>query len=52
MPSVAGIHSVLIGSRDRGPTDRDAAGKLLKAVPSAVTGAYQNRRFVEAPCSL
>jgi hypothetical protein len=47
MPSVAGIHSVLIGSRDRGTADRDAAGELLRATPTAVTAAYQNRRFLE-----
>lgn len=47
MPSVAGIHNVLLGSRDRGPADRDAAGDLLRVAPSAVTAAYQNRRFLE-----
>ena len=36
------------GSRDRGSADRDAAGELLRAVPGAVTAAYQNRRFVES----
>jgi hypothetical protein len=48
MPSVAGIHGVLCGSRGRDPADRDAAGELLRADPSAVTAAYQNRRFVES----
>jgi hypothetical protein len=46
--SVAGVHSVLAGSRNRGPADRGAAGELLRAVPSAVTAAYQNRRFAES----
>jgi hypothetical protein len=45
--SVAGIHSVLIGHRgDR--ASRDAAGELLRLVPSTVTAAYQNRRFVQS----
>lgn len=45
-PSVAGICSVLLGGRDRGAADRVAAGELLRMVPSAVTAAYQNRRFL------
>jgi hypothetical protein len=45
--SVAAIHDVLLGSRDRGQADRDAAGGLLWVLPSAVADAYQNRRFVE-----
>ena len=48
MPSVAGIHDVLNGSRGHDPVDRDAAGELLRTDPSAVTAAYQNRRFVES----
>lgn len=48
MPSIAGIHDVLNGSRDHDPADRDAAGELLRTDPSAVTAAYQNRRFVES----
>jgi hypothetical protein len=48
MASVAGIHSVLAGSRDRGPADRDAAGQVLRAIPGAVMAAYQNRRIVES----
>jgi hypothetical protein len=48
LPSVAGIHSVLLGGRDRGPADRDAAGGLLRVLPGAVTAACQNRRFLES----
>jgi hypothetical protein len=48
MPSVAGIHNVLMGSRDREPADCDAAGELLRVAPSAVTAAYQNRRFLQS----
>jgi S-adenosyl methyltransferase len=46
--SVAGIHNVLLGGRERGFPDRDAAGGLLRILPSAVTAAHQNRRFVES----
>ena len=52
MPSVAGIHSVLAGSRDGHPADRDAAGELLRITPGAVTAAYQNRRFLESAVQL
>jgi hypothetical protein len=46
VPSVAGIRNVLLGARDGGAADRAAAGELLRIVPSAVTAAYQNRRFL------
>jgi SAM-dependent methyltransferase len=48
LASVAGVHSVLAGSRDLGRADRGAAGELLRAVPSAVTAVYQNRRFADS----
>jgi hypothetical protein len=47
-PSVAGIHSTLLGSRGASPASKEAAGKLLRIAPGAVMAAYQNRRFLQA----
>jgi len=46
--SLAGIHDVLLGGRGHHPSDCQAASELLRLFPHAVTGTYQNRRFLES----
>ena len=42
----ARMYDYLLGGKDHFAADRDAIGKLLRAVPTARTGARENRAFL------
>ncbi len=46
VPNVARIYDVLLGGKDNFAADREAAGRLLDAVPGAAAAARDNRRFL------
>ncbi len=46
IPNVARIYDVLLGGKDNYAADRDAAVKLLAAVPDAAIAARDNRAFL------
>ncbi len=46
VPNVARIYDFLLQGKDNFAADRQAAGKLLKAVPSAASAARDNRLFL------
>jgi hypothetical protein len=46
VPNVARIYDWLLGGKDNFAADRDAASKLLDAVPGAVDAARENRAFL------
>jgi S-adenosyl methyltransferase len=46
VPNVARIYDCLIGGKDNFAADRQAAAKLLKAVPQAAVAARENRSFL------
>jgi hypothetical protein len=46
VPNVARIYDFLLGGKDNYAADRDAAGRLLEAVPGAAAAARDNRRFL------
>jgi S-adenosyl methyltransferase len=46
VPNVARIYDFLLGGKDNYAADRDAAGRLLDAVPGAAAAAQDNRRFL------
>jgi SAM-dependent methyltransferase len=46
IPNVARIYDVLLGGKDNFAADRDAAAKLLAAVPDAGIAARDNRAFL------
>ena len=46
VPNVARIYDFLLGGKDNYAADREAAGRLLDAVPGAAAAARDNRRFL------
>ncbi len=46
VPNVARIYDALLGGKDNFAADREAARKLLDAVPGAARAARDNRRFL------
>jgi trans-aconitate methyltransferase len=46
VPNVARIYDHLLGGKDNFDVDRQAAGRLLRAVPDAAVAARQNRDFL------
>ena len=46
VPNVARIYDFLLGGKDNYAADRDAAQRLLDAVPGAAAAARDNRRFL------
>ena len=46
VPNVARIYDCLIGGKDNFAADRQAAAKLLEAVPGAAVAARENRAFL------
>ncbi|MGI8448565.1 MAG: SAM-dependent methyltransferase, partial [Streptosporangiaceae bacterium] len=46
VPNVARIYDFLLGGKDNYASDREAAGRLLDAVPGAALAARDNRRFL------
>ena len=46
VPNVARIYDFLLGGKDNFAADREAAGRLLDAVPGAAAAARDNRRFL------
>jgi S-adenosyl methyltransferase len=46
VPNVARIYNVLLGGKDNFAVDREAAAKLLEAVPGAAVAARENRAFL------
>jgi S-adenosyl methyltransferase len=46
IPNVARIYDFLLGGKDNYAADREAAQRLLDAVPGAVRAARDNRRFL------
>jgi hypothetical protein len=46
MPNVARVYDCLLGGRHNFAADRQAAARLLKAVPDAVVAARENRAFL------
>jgi len=46
VPNVARVYDALLGGKDNYAADRQAAGKLLAAVPGAAVAARQNRAFL------
>jgi hypothetical protein len=46
IPNVARIYDALLGGKDNYAADRDAAAKLLAAVPDAAAAARDNRAFL------
>jgi S-adenosyl methyltransferase len=47
VPNVARIYDFLLGGKDNFPADREAARRLVKAVPGAVRAARDNRAFMQ-----
>jgi len=45
-PNVARIYDFLLGGKDNYEADRQAAGRLLDAVPDAAIAAWDNREFL------
>jgi hypothetical protein len=46
IPNVARVYDCLLGGKDNFAVDRDAAARLLEAVPAAAVAARQNRAFL------
>ncbi len=46
VPNVARIYDLLLGGKDNFAADREAAAKLLAAVPGAAVAARENRAFL------
>jgi S-adenosyl methyltransferase len=46
IPNVARVYDVLLGGKDNFAADREAAAKLLAAVPGAAVAARENRAFL------
>jgi hypothetical protein len=46
VPNVARVYDVLLGGKDNFAADRQAAAKLLEAVPGAAVAARENRAFL------
>jgi hypothetical protein len=46
IPNVARVYDVLLGGKDNFAADRQAAAKLLEAVPGAAMAARENRAFL------
>ncbi len=46
VPNVARVYDVLLGGKDNFAADREAAAKLLEAVPGAAVAARENRAFL------
>lgn len=46
-PNVARVYDVLLGGKDNFAADREAAAKLLAAVPGASVAARENRAFLD-----
>jgi hypothetical protein len=46
IPNVARVYDVLLGGKDNFSADREAAAKLLAAVPGAGVAARENRAFL------
>lgn len=46
VPNVAGVYDVLLGGKDNFAADRQAAARLLEAVPGAAVAARENRAFL------
>ena len=47
-PSAARVYDYLLGGKDNFAADRDAAAKLLEALPDAAQAAKANRAFLAA----
>lgn len=45
-PNVARVYDYLLGGKDSFAADREAAGKLLQAIPESALVARQNREFL------
>ena len=45
-PNVARVYDCLLGGKDNFAADREAAARLLEAVPSAALVARENRAFL------
>ncbi len=52
VPNVARIYDFLLDGKDNYAADRDAAQRLLDAVPGAARAARDNRRFLGARCAV
>ena len=50
VPNVARIYDFLLGGKDNYAADREAAARLLDAVPGAAAAARDNRRFLGGLC--
>lgn len=46
IPNVARIYDALLGGKDNFAADREAAGRLVRAVPGAAAAARENRAFL------